>query len=584
VRDVAAIEEDIEFYDAPEWRDRQQELWRFAGDLDRAAAAAQAWREEAPDVRLAHDRLGEIRFLQARYADAADLFAQAAEVAGGRHKPVQQAEALVKQGTALVQNNTPAEAEELFTVAADRAEPWLRDERVQEAAGVTLYHALAQRGDLLLREGRYSDATTLYKRAKDIAERFNLESGGFGRPPALPQVLDNNLAIALAQTGDGDASVHSARAAVAADPESPVFLQTLAFAEQTRGNRSRAIEHYRASLRRDPTLFTAANDLGVLLMQAKDLRGAEDALRQAVAAKADYAFGWFNLGVVLSRRSEWNITAAQGAFARAIRLDRSLLDREREPILDSEPYFTTLDLSRPLPPDWNFATIEERGTIVISGAALLLLLLHLGRVVGAETGGGWLSRQAIRLSGGRLTSRLTPFARFWPPVIAVVATVALSAWPLLRDRAPVGELVLIAAGTLVLVALYLRSRTHAALRSGLLLRHQTWVPSVAVGATMTLVGLAWSPVPVAHPKRAAFRLWWVAPLALAIATAALVGLSRLTGVPATRGLALAGLVLTASVLTPIAPFDGAFIRGRWWGIAASSSLLVAAVLMAMGVL
>ena len=59
--------------------DARQNLWRFAGDLPRAARAAQRWSEQLPADPMPHDRLGEIAFLSGDYATATAEFQQALE-------------------------------------------------------------------------------------------------------------------------------------------------------------------------------------------------------------------------------------------------------------------------------------------------------------------------------------------------------------------------------------------------------------------------------------------------------------------------------------------------------------------------
>ena len=72
--------------------------------------------------------------------------------------------------------------------------------------------------------------------------------------------------------------------------------------------------------------------------------------------------------------------AAQGAFAQAFRHDGSLRDREHKLIPDDRLYVTTLDLSKPLPPEWEFAASQKQLPVPATRLAVLLLIgLQLGR-------------------------------------------------------------------------------------------------------------------------------------------------------------------------------------------------------------
>ena len=63
--------------------------------------------------------------------------------------------------------------------------------------------------------------------------------------------------------------------------------------------------------------------------------------------------------------------ASEGAFGRASARTRAR-DREATFVADDATYFTTLDLSKPLPAKWEFASTQER-TPVAAGLALALL-------------------------------------------------------------------------------------------------------------------------------------------------------------------------------------------------------------------
>ena len=93
--------------------DARQNMWRFAGRLDKARLAAEEWTSSSrPRSSLAFDRAGEIAFLAKDYDRAARLFAVAARLARsqpGTWSP-DEAQALLKRGTALELGGRYAEA------------------------------------------------------------------------------------------------------------------------------------------------------------------------------------------------------------------------------------------------------------------------------------------------------------------------------------------------------------------------------------------------------------------------------------------------------------------------------------------
>ena len=265
------------------------------------------------------------------------------------------------------------------------------------------YHARVQAGDTALRARHYRDAATLYRSAR-TRQREVLELVDVSERRLLrPEVLENNEALVAIELRRLARALVAARAAVQSDPENPIFLQTLGFAYQELGHLQQAADSYAAALESDPTLFPAANDLGAVLALAGDDEAAAEAFRRAVGANPDYAIAWFNLGVALGRLGGGHALESQGAFGRALRLDGGLADHEREIIFDNDPYFTTLDLSRPLPSQWEFAESQTRAPIAVSALVVVFILLRLGRMVATELVGG---KAGERLLGDIRDARL----------------------------------------------------------------------------------------------------------------------------------------------------------------------------------
>jgi hypothetical protein len=445
------------------------------------------------------------------------------------------------------------------------------------------HYARMQLGDLALRRQDFAAAEQAYSGARDLVDEFDFrvtldEPAGPREDQPHPfrnGVVENNLALALIGQGDGATAVPVARTAVSRDPESPIFLQVLAYADQTAGEDQPAVDLYREALRYDPTLFPVENDLGVLLARMGRGDEAVAELRRAVGAEPSYALGWFNLGVMLSQQGRF--LESQGALGRAGRLDSSLRGRELSLTFDREPYYAGLDLSRPLPPEWQFATGESRSPAVITLVAVVLLVLRLMWSIVVDQG------------TGTLAGRVLPGSRVWRligrpvlPLLAILATVGVFVVPMLVDpRPPTVDTLVVAVGVLALVGLYMRARIVAARVVREDVRHYTWPPAVVFGAALGAAGVAFAPVPVAREAR---HRWvrWSGPLALAVVAVVLLGLAWWTGVPAVRSVGAASLVMISTALLPARPFDGGFLTHRVVSIGATVLLLAASGLLLLG--
>ena len=325
--------------------DKRQNLWRFAGDLDKAKSIVDEWLSLSPNDPGAADRAGEIAFLRGDYPSAATWFAKAASgfAPTSARGALGRAAALLKQGAAEGQagqdadaGSTLAKALAAAAVAGDRLTE--SNDRGSEAyrAELIVYYAHVQLGDAALRTRNHAGAVADYQTAVKLYPTFE----DVEVEPALPSTLkngaaENNMALANILLGSGAASVEQARAAVGRDPQSPIFLQTLAYAYQSTGQLDVAAGTYRQALGFDPTLFPAANDLGVILAKQDRHEDALAAFRRAVGVNPDYALGWFNLGVLLSDMGPGHYLEAQGALGRAAKLDPALRDRDQQLTYDA---------------------------------------------------------------------------------------------------------------------------------------------------------------------------------------------------------------------------------------------------------
>jgi cellulose synthase operon protein C len=573
-------------------QDARQELWRFGGRLDRAAIAAREWARAMPGDAVAALRAGEVAFLRRRWLEASDAFSSAARRAreGPQVWTLDEARALLGQGVALSRQGRFGES--LYALrSADEVATRLRslllqqaeenfDAQVQaEEVAVVSYHARAQLGDAYRALRRDAAAADAYRAAAERRDQLPPASAEEG---FRPQVLENQLALAELRVGRPRAALAAATRAVSRDRASGVALQTQASAEQGLGRSEAAIRHYRAAVVADATLYPSANDLGVILAEEGRNEEAADALRRAVGAREDYALGWFNLGVVLGRMGPAHLVSSQGALAKAIRLDPDFRGRERTPTFDDRRYVTGLDLSRPLPPDWQFADTQRvtaGAAVGLAGALLLALALPralTGQMPGADVAGTWLG--ALE----RSLERVPRPGLIASPVWAGAITVLVLVWPLVGEpRAGPTEIAVLVAGVLALVGLVLRARSWAARREGVHIRQETWMPGLLLGVGAAAFGLGWAPLPVVRTERPAPRVHWAAPLAAGAIACVLLALGALLEVPLSRAVGTSALIMTASMLTPIKPLDGG-VLAQGGGLVATVPLLGLVLLLVIG--
>lgn len=559
--------------------DLRQNLWRYAGDFAQAALAAAQWAALEPDNPVPVERQGETAFLRRRYDEAARYFAIAVnrDRLQYRQSSPQEALALLDQGTSLSFAGRRAAA---LTALASAGE-------VAARAGSSALSALAmeQAGDTELNSRHALESADDYAVAAD-AEKEHVGRGvDIGAVPLHPEALANNQALADIATGQAGAAVPLAAKAIDIDPDDPIFWWTEAAAEQGLGRTAAAIADYRHALAFDPTLYPVANNLGVLLMRRAENAAAAAALRRAVGANRGYATGWFNLGVALEREGPLQVVASEGCLARARALDGSLSSRGPVPLLDDTTYQSHLDLSKPLPANWTFVSSQNRTSVTAAGlSAILVLALGLARSLGGRVGAPGGAQKWFDAIGA-LQRRAPTVYTLHPPAIGILATLAFLLWPLHSGPTDGWAATLVfALGILTLIAVVLRVRLVAATRAHVKLREQTWPPALAFGLVITLVGAGWSPLPVARTPKEAPTVHWAGPTAVAALAIVLLVLATWLQVPLTRSLGAAGLVMAASLLTPVPPLDGATVSSTAIGALPTLAVLGAAVLMLVGLL
>lgn len=606
-RAEAGEAQDLDAEEASDVADSRQNLWRWAGDMARANQVITEWAGRAAGDPRPVQRLAEVRFLEEEYDEAAALFGRAARL----YRETQYGNDLVlwetqlQRGGALLRTDRTDEAEPLLRSLDDRAaggsiyQRSLGNTEATARFALVAYHARALLADRERDAGALAAAVEDYESARELVPTL-VEAGVTQFRPAR---VDNNLAVTLAALDRGDEALASAERAVEADPMSPVFLLTAGVAADRAGERGLAIGYYQDALASDPSTFPAANDLGVLLASEGRVAEAAEALRRAVGTAPDYALGWFNVGVVQGDRGPRHLLSAQGARARANELEPAFADREPTPTADETTYRTELDLSRPLPPRWSFAQLQQVSPVTSVGLLAVVLAIGLVRTTGRERGSDLASQYLEPMN--EWLSRAPLVAHLRRPLWAVLVTVVVFTLPALRDPVQgVTEMVAGAVGILVIAMAGLQMRAARARRLNLPVLQESWPPGMAFGLATASIGAPWAPLPVirtpaapppgveqheaetvesgdAAVKRNAALVHAAAPITLGVLALVLFVETAWLGVPLTRGWAVAALIMTASTMLPIEPLDGAGLSKR--GTIGSIPVLAAALLVLLGV-
>ena len=564
--------------------DYYQDLLRSVGNLDQAAAVLEEWAENNPEAPLAHDRLTEIRILQKRWAEA---------VAEGEKATRLHLEAK-DLGSSFSDSSGPFWTELRIAVAerekgnVDEARSRLEDlvrylPELQEkgyiwADSSLLMYAEQGLGEIAFDQGDYT--TTMDHMERSIAHGHAAENN----IKKLIRGVQAQVASAAAlRLGRFEQAREFAQQAYDIDPYSPLFRETMAEAERNI-DKGEAIESYQRALALDTTLYSTWNNLGVLLYQQGRQEEARSAFEQAVNVKPDYAKGWFNLGVVESESAGIaHFLRSQGALGKAAMVDGTFRDLDRVVSFDEEIYDSGIDLSRPIPEDWQLAQTARSRPSLIGLGLILVVVLRIAWALGAD----WLTGRGIeravnveahkhRKLRGILASR---------PSALWTTTVTLAALLFLAGVVGWAELLFaVALFSAILAAHALAPRLMSPDRS---IRQTSFVPASLLTPGLALFGLGFTPpAPMADDDTevpTATRRSGVA--VLAALTVALGFAAWATGVPAARSGAVAALLLASSALIPVNPLDGARLSlERRWEIGVACALGAATVLYAAGLI
>lgn len=565
--------------------DAWQNLWRWAGDLDRALQITTEWAQRSDaNHPLPLRRRAEILYLGKRFNEAAATFDAAATLAEDGftynytryHILVQRAMALAKAGrhdeaaTTLRRIDNETKVSLAYWGAAIDKEHYDLDAHTRFA--LASFHARSLLGDLARKSGNAHAAAEDYEAAITLLPLLT------DVPDIHPEVVYNNAALAYLGANQIDSAEVKARLALEADPDNVVSLMTGALVADRAARPVVAAARNQRALANDPEAAPAANDLGVQLARLGHKAKAEEQLRGAVSSDPNFALAWFNLGILHGKSG--NLLASQGAYAHAFKLDPTLEVQARTLVIDKTVYETGLDVSKPLPPGWSISSVTKSQPLAAGLVAVLALAIALSRSMSAP--GGSSAEKWLELGASRV-QRLPVLRRMNHPAWAIGATVAtflLSvAW---RIPWTIYELTAYAVGLLIMVAIVMRARVLASNRCGGSLAQQTWAPSVVLSLATGAAGMPLAPLPTATPEPPSTQIHRAAPLTMGVLTTALMIETAWFAVPLTHAFAVACLVMTASLLLPIKPLDGAHLsKGTSF---TTVGLLAAAVLVVVGLL
>ncbi|GAA2129763.1 hypothetical protein [Nocardioides bigeumensis] len=567
-------------------RERLQDLLRSGGDLETARTQDEAWTQAQPEDGKAWQRLGEVAFLDQRWPDAVAAFEQAVthltEAADVFDPDAYQdaititpsedvAWAQLQLGAA--QRETGESGENAFVAALDRLAAASPDQTSAYALFIRV-HALGQLGESALQQEDWELAAERFGEAIDVGDdtrgsRYWLPTGSDDLQEAeveggiLRGAQHNNLALALARLDQPRRAETAARAALERDPANPVFRDTLGFVLQKSGRDEEAEAAYDDSVEADATSYVSTANRAVLTAQRGQRQAAIEDLLGVLAEHPDYALGWHNLGVLWGE--SWrpmDAIRAQGALAKAADLDRDLRGSDAVLVMDERIYESGLDVDKVAAGDWQYGRSATATSQRLTWSMVVLLLLRVVWLLGLDRVTGAFVERAL---GARDRFPLVHswWGGRWYAAWGLTLSVVVIAGAALLDISSLPDvwLVLSMAGLVVLPVIV---RALIGRRAGYRVRHTAWPPAVLIGCAVAFAGVSFAPFPVLDTEGGAppVAVRWAAPVAAGALSVLSVTAVVMTDLPLLRAVAAGGLVLLASMLTPVGPLDGAALRGR----------------------
>ncbi|HKE40969.1 MAG TPA: tetratricopeptide repeat protein [Casimicrobiaceae bacterium] len=118
------------------------------------------------------------------------------------------------------------------------------------------------------------------------------------------------------RSGDTQAGVAHAKAAVASTPHHALAHYALAVCEDESGDKAAAIEHLHRAIEHDATMAQSHRFLGVLLIDVGQPLSAISSLERAIGLEPENADGWNNMGTALHHANR--LDDAEAAYRRAL--------------------------------------------------------------------------------------------------------------------------------------------------------------------------------------------------------------------------------------------------------------------------
>jgi tetratricopeptide (TPR) repeat protein len=131
----------------------------------------------------------------------------------------------------------------------------------------------------------------------------------------------HGLGLALAASGELDASLEPLRKAVSLSGSDSTVIRSLALILTRMGRQGEAVAALRSGIAAEPDSAELHNDLGTVLLRSGDVTGAEQSIREAVRLRPESAAMRLNLANLLARLDQFK--KATFEFQAAIRTDAS---------------------------------------------------------------------------------------------------------------------------------------------------------------------------------------------------------------------------------------------------------------------
>jgi tetratricopeptide (TPR) repeat protein len=230
-------------------------------------------------------------------------------------------------------------------------------------------------------------------------------------------------------------------AALIVDPLNSVTLMDQAWVDRAMDLPEAAKEALEAAVAADPSLYPAANDLGVLAARSGDIGAAREAFHSALAVNPDYALGWWNTGVLELREGPSGLRVGQAALARAVRLDPSLAARPADYRTDEAVYRVAFDSVEEVSSRWPVERTYGLAAALLGGIGLTSALARFGHTFLAGAWGAMLAVAAknrkevhprLKPLAARTVAvgrRIPPRIQTWLPwLISGAALATISVW------------------------------------------------------------------------------------------------------------------------------------------------------------